>query len=524
MAKRGYDADVTQLPFQTDDTDAHGRSETAKNGSTQPAMTVTELSERVRGVLSSGLPGKVRIVGEVSNFSFRQHMFFSLKDEAATLNCVCFASAARQVSFDMADGVQVVATGRIDYFGQYGKLQLYVDRLEPVGRGSLEMQLRAMIEELRAAGYLDEARKRALPTMPQRLVVVTSRAAAALQDFINTAHQRWPGVELLLADVRVQGEAAAAEIAAAINTISQHGKRLDIDAVVLTRGGGSIEDLWAFNERIVAEAIYACQVPVVAAIGHETDTTVAELVADRRCSTPTQAAMVLVPDQRELQQQLDHLSHRMQSVLRRRIDSERRHLAAVSRVSFTDRVGRMLSQQRQSLVGVEQRLQRAVPRRVGPARDGLRQMGMRLQRGTAQRLNAARQQLDQFASERVVVQKRRLQRERERLAAVGHTLTAVSPQQVLERGYSVTMDEAGVVLKNAERAQAGMVLRTRLAEGEVVSVVGDGGGDEKTLNAKTPRGPRNTKETKETKQTKKKRGKKAGANDDSGMGLFEGMD
>ena len=253
----------------------------------------------------------MRVVGEVSNLSDRTHWFFSLKDEGAAMRCVCFASNAKRVGFPMRDGMQVVVTGRVDFYDAQGSVQLYVDRIEPVGQGALELKLRQMIEELKGLGYFDLEHKQPLPTMPTRIAVVTSRSAAALQDVINTVNQRWAGCRLYLYDVRVQGEQAAGEIAEAIKRISKHGKKLGIDAVILTRGGGSIEDLWAFNERVVADAVYACGLPIVAAIGHETDTTVAELVADVRCATPTQAAMTLVPEREALHHQVHQLGQRL---------------------------------------------------------------------------------------------------------------------------------------------------------------------------------------------------------------------
>ena len=294
-------------------------------------LTVSTVAAMVRGVLADYLPSKVRVIGEVSNFSGRSHWFFSLKDEQATLSCVCFASSTRRVGFPVADGLQVIATGRIDYYDAQGRLQLYVDKLEPVGQGALELRFRALCEELRTAGYFDPVRKKPLPVIPRRVAVVTSRSAAALQDVINTAGQRWAGCGLLLYDVPVQGDDAAPRINAALRALSHDGARLGIDAIILTRGGGSIEDLWAFNERVVADAVLECSLPIVAAIGHETDTTIAELVADVRCATPTQAAMTLIPDRRALAHQLDQLSGRLPLLLKRQYTLNEQRLAGVLR-------------------------------------------------------------------------------------------------------------------------------------------------------------------------------------------------
>ncbi|MEE9404378.1 MAG: exodeoxyribonuclease VII large subunit, partial [Algisphaera sp.] len=288
---------MPQLPFfdASADVPLPGPSSKKERAGADP-WSVSRLAGHVKRALQEGLPTKVRVAGEISNFSDRNHWYFSLKDADASIRAVMFASSARRVGFPVQAGMAVVATGRVDFYNAQGSVQLYVDKLEPVGQGARELALRVLMEELREAGYFAPERKKPLPAVPRRIAVVTSRSAAALQDVINTAQQRWAGCELVLVDVRVQGDAAAGQIAAAIRRLSAQGASQGIDAVILTRGGGSIEDLWAFNEREVADALFECTLPVVAAIGHETDTTVAELVADRRCATPTQAAMTLVPD------------------------------------------------------------------------------------------------------------------------------------------------------------------------------------------------------------------------------------
>ena len=413
-------------------------------------ITVSEAAGMVRAALADGVPSPVRVVGEVSNLSDRHHWFFSLKDERAVLRCVCFASRARRVPFSPEDGMEVVATGRIDYYDASGQVQLYVDKLEPVGQGALELKLRALCEELRKAGYFDPAHKRPLPAVPRRVAVVTSRSAAALEDVIDTARKRFPGCGLALYDVRVQGAAAAPEIAEALERLSRHGPELGIDAVLITRGGGSIEDLWAFNERAVADALYACPLPVVAAIGHETDTTVAELVADLRCATPTQAAMELIPDRETLAHQLEQLARRLATQLSRGVERHRIRLRAIARHPCFRRPEAMLAPVGQKLEQLARRLHGAGPRLTAAQR---RELEQRL----APRLGRA------IAARR--------QRAAERLAAHERHLASVSPQRVLERGYSVTLRPDGRALTRARDARAGQTLTTLLAEGRIESQV-----------------------------------------------------
>jgi exodeoxyribonuclease VII large subunit len=413
-------------------------------------MPVAALLGAIKSAINHRLPGKVRVLGEVSNLNDRNHWFFSLKDGEAVIRCVMFASAARAVRFKARDGVEVVATGRVDVYPAQGTVQLYVDKLEPVGQGALEQQLRALINELKAEGYFDPEHKLALPAVPTRIAVVTSRSAAALQDVINTAHRRWPGCELVLADVRVQGEQAAPQVAHAIRTLSEHGGRLGIDAIILTRGGGSIEDLWAFNERVVADAIWDCTLPVVAAIGHETDVTVAELVADHRCATPTQAAMTLVPDRSMLERQVAQSADRLALALKRRSQHERQRLRSVERHPAMSRPDRMVDQVERTLDTLRRRLDRALPAITATHKP----------------------KLDALARTLRQAMNRRLSREAEQLDALARELDAVGPASVLARGYTYTLGPDGEVLKSAEAASTAGHLTTIFPDGRVESVIG----------------------------------------------------
>lgn len=409
--------DDSQPPERTADGKPDARSD--------DAIPVAALVGRIKQTLNSQMPGKLRVSGEISNLSDRNHWFFSLKDDQAAIRCVMFASAARQVRFPVRDGLAVVATGRVDVFPAQGQVQFYVDRLEPVGEGALEQRLRAMIDELRGLGYFDAEHKRPLPAIPRRIAVVTSRSAAALQDVIDTARRRWAGCELLLCDVRVQGDSAAPQIAAMIDRLSRDHAKLGVDAVLLTRGGGSIEDLWAFNERIVADAIFDCALPVVAAIGHETDVTVAELVADSRCATPTQAAMTLVPDRDALSQQVEQLHDRLGLALRRRAQQARERLRAAQRHPAVSRPDRLIAVPRERLSRASARLASVLPRVT--------------------------------------------QSKGERLESLARHLDAVGPQRVLERGYTYTTDPEGKVLRSVRDAAGAVSLTTVFADGRVVS-------------------------------------------------------
>ncbi len=481
---------MTRLPFDS------GKIPAPKPASGQgKPLTVTEASGMIRDALMSKIPGKIRIVGEVSNFSARNHWYFVLKDATATLRCVCFASSARKVAFKMADGVQCIATGRIDYYDQSGQVQLYVDSLEPVGQGSLEAQLKALMEDLRQQGYFASERKKQLPVFPQRIVVITSRIGAALQDVLNTKDRRWPGCELYLLDTRVQGAQAAPEIARAIDAVSIHGRALGIDAIILTRGGGSIEDLWAFNERVVADAIYRCPFPVVAAIGHETDTTVAELVADERCATPTQAAMKLVPERDVLLSQTGALSRRLMFVLGRGLQHARQSLGEYSRHPIFRKSTALLESPRARLTQAQARLAHALEPRLIRARASLDRLASHPGlRNPESALVPLRARLDALAARQVMRQpeqliaphQERLDALKARLARAmdlkarsaqqtlqekARQLRLIGPDEVLGRGFTYTTDSAGKLIRSATDAKPGQTLSTVFFDGTVESRV-----------------------------------------------------
>ena len=434
-------------------------------------MSVSQLSSMIKSALVQSLPATVRVVGEVSNFSNRTHWFFSLKDEVSAMRCVCFSSSAQRVRFDLKDGMQVVCSGRIDYYDASGQLQLYVNTIEPVGEGRLEQRYRQLCEELRKAGYFDDETKKRLPVLPRKIAVVTSRKAAALQDVINTASKRWGGCRLFLYDVQVQGEMAAPQIARAINTLSRDGAKHGIDAILLTRGGGSIEDLWAFNEREVADAVFNCSLPVVAAIGHETDTTIAELVADMRCSTPTQAAMTVVADAEALQRQVDQMSQRLELMLKRNLQHNRQRLDAVMRHPIFRRPQYLVESQRERTTRLAERLQGALPRMVLSNVERLKSFENRLSMGLPRVVGACGDRLKSLERTLDSSVSRRMKVSADRLDALRRQLQAVGPMNVLSRGFTYTLGPDGHLIREAAAATEGDQITTVFGDGKVKSRV-----------------------------------------------------
>jgi exodeoxyribonuclease VII large subunit len=460
---------MSRLPFPAPD-----QSPKPANG--EPVITVSQLAAKIDTALRTGLSAPVRFVGEVSGFRERTHWYFDLKDANAVVSCVMFQSAARRVGFVPANGQQVVCRGLVEFYAKSGKVSVILDKIEPVGAGALELAYRALVAELKGLGWFDVERKRPLPTFPRRVAVVTSKTGAALQDVLVTMRRRCPAVSVLVVDVRVQGARAAPEVAAAVRYLDANAAALGVDAILLTRGGGSMEDLWAFNEREVAQAIVECNVPVVAAIGHETDTTIAELVADERCATPTQAAMRLTPDTAALLRQLDSHAARLKGQLQRAIRFDVQRVIGVARHPLFTNPRELVVRARERLTREQEGLQEAFEKRATALRHRLEQSAARLERNRPSavyarlvgRLNLAESRLKSVAGTKV----------RESAAKVGaleRQLSSVGPIKVLERGFSVTIGPDGKVVRSPGQVKAGDPVQTRVAAGTFKSVVGEAG-------------------------------------------------
>lgn len=431
--------------------------------------SVSQFAREIDEWLKRAFPGPVRVVGEVSGWRDRTHWYFDLKDENAVINCVAFANVARRTGFTIRDGELVIVSGRVEYYAKGGKVSFLVDSIERAGEGPLDRRFRELCDQLRAEGFFDPARKRPLPRFPRRVAVVTSRSGAALQDVIETTRRRCPAVGLVVVDVPVQGDQAADAIAHALHALSRRYRDLGIDAIILTRGGGSKEDLWCFNERVVAEAVLRCAVPVVAAIGHETDTTIAELVADERGSTPTQAAMRLTPDRAELSRQLQSVTRRAQHAVERRLEQALGAARLSLRRAFSG-IAQAVHRDGQRLASLHVRLERLRPQALHAASaSALREAERRLQ-------DVMRRRIEQASPETIV---RRLAHAADAIASVRRRdldalqrhLAAVAPVSVLERGFSITLDTAGRAVRRASDVSPGDSLETVLAEGRVRSRV-----------------------------------------------------
>ena len=429
-------------------------------------ITVTEASVRIKRAVEG--TGRQRIVGEVSNFSQRQHWYFTLKDSESQLDCVMWASSTTSARVVPANGMEVVVEGLPTHWGPRGRTQLVVRSVARVGAGSLQQRFEELCRVLRAEGYFDESRKKRLPPFPRAVAVITSMQGAALQDVLRTARLRAPFVRIVAVDVPVQGDAAAPAIAAAIDAVDRRADELGIDAMIVTRGGGSIEDLWAFNERAVADALLRARTPVVAAIGHESDTTVAELVADRRASTPTAAVMLLLPDREGMRQQVDHLHDRMNFLARRRVADGRRTMEQLARHPFLRSPRGAVDLRRAGLDRLAARLASAVRSRVARERAAVGELRVRFEaHRPAARQAAARATLESLSARLAGVVRSAASTARARVEGADRQLRILGPGETLARGWSLTFTEDGRLVRDASRVRPGELVRTRMSGGTV---------------------------------------------------------
>ncbi|MGB7738900.1 MAG: exodeoxyribonuclease VII large subunit, partial [Steroidobacteraceae bacterium] len=432
--------------------------------------SISQLNAQARLLLERGL-GSVWLEGEISNLArpASGHWYFSLKDESAQVRCAMFRNRSMLVRFPVKDGAMVLARGRVSLYEARGEFQVVIDHLEEAGEGALRRRFEELKRKLLAEGLFEAAQKKPLPTLPRRIGVITSPTGAALRDILHILQRRFPAVPVLIYPVAVQGEAAPREIVQALQLAAA---RRECDVLILARGGGSLEDLMAFNEESVARAIYACGIPIISGVGHETDVTIADFIADERAPTPSGAAERSVPDSAEYLRAFGALERSLVQALRRKLLSLRQTLQqwerSLSRLSPRAR----LQQHAQRLDELEQRLQRAVRARVETARVRLTNAAALLGRSSPARRLAPLQQRLEVAQRRLPgAMQRRLQVARERLERSMRTLNAVSPLATLERGYAIVTDSGAHVVTDASTLALGVQIEARVARGSVRATV-----------------------------------------------------
>lgn len=438
----------------------------AANGREQQVFTVTRLNSAVRMILEQDL-GLVWLTGELSNLAMPSsgHWYFSLKDLGAQVRCAMFKGNNRRVAFRPQDGMQVLVQARVSLYEPRGDYQLIIESMQPAGDGVLALRFEELKRRLGAEGLFDEGRKRPLPREPRAVGLVTSATGAALHDMLTVLKRRAPDLPVFIYPTQVQGSAAIGQIVAAIALAN---RRAEVDVLIVGRGGGSLEDLWCFNEEGVARAIANSAIPVISAVGHEVDVTISDFAADLRAPTPSAAAELVAPDQSARAQRLAHLWQRLVQAMNRHQTAARHGFVLLQKRLDHQDPKRRLEQQSQRLDELSARLQQLLNQRLHQGERRLANLELRLQAKSPERLLAIGRRRHQLAQERLhaLIAKRQDQASH-RLAMLTARLDGVSPLATLGRGYSITRTQSGDVINRAAQVNAGQTLVTTLAEGHL---------------------------------------------------------
>ena len=391
-------------------------------------LSVTALTTRIKENVETSF-NNFRVIGQVSNFTMPRsgHAYLTLKDDGAQLPAVIWKSTLARLRFEIKNGLELLCTGRLDVYPPQGKYQMIVTALEPRGLGELELAFRQLHDKLSRAGLFDPARKKPLPKLIRNVAVITSPSGAAVRDFLQVLGRRTKRVNVLIVPASVQGDGAAEEIATKIKTVHQLAQTRPIDALVITRGGGSREDLWAFNEEILVRAVASSSIPIISAVGHEIDVTLCDLAADLRALTPSEAAERIAPEDAELSRQLTIIKRRLEDSLEKRLRYCKERLRLLERQPALQYPERLIEQRRRTIDLLEERLDRSLDKRVESAK--------------------------------------------ERIAKLSATVHALSPLAVLARGYGLTKNANGEQVRSVKQLSVGETIRTRFADGVIVSDV-----------------------------------------------------
>ncbi|MGA6972493.1 MAG: exodeoxyribonuclease VII large subunit [Candidatus Binatus sp.] len=441
----------------------NGQLDLSLRGHRSGLITVSDLVRRVRDALDASL-GEGWVVGEISNARLApsNHFYFTLKDSRAAINVVMFKTAFQRMRFKVIDGMEVIVRGRVQVFEQRGTLQLYAEEMEPRGVGALQVAFEQLKRRLEAEGLFDRARKRAIPFLPRRIGIVTARGGAGLRDMLRILFDRFPSMQVIFRPARVQGDGSALEIADAIADLNRDGRA---EVLIVGRGGGSLEDLWAFNEEIVARAIFRSVIPVISAVGHEVDYTIADFVADLRAPTPTAAAHMVVPSLAELQQRVEALGASLATVMERDLSSRRESIDDLSeRIRHP---GSIVAEARERVAGLELELADTAASRIDDGRRSIRELRLRLRSPDAM-VRDLRVRTARLGSSLIRGAASALEARRALLGATAGRLDALSPLKVLDRGYAVVINQANSrAVLDAATVKFDDELDIRLAKGRL---------------------------------------------------------
>ena len=432
--------------------------------------SVSELSQQIRNLLEKEFPD-VWVVGEVSNFRAASsgHLYFTLKDVSAQIRAVCFRNQARYLKFRPQDGISVIARGHLSVYETRGEYQLYIEYLEPAGLGALQLAFEQLKQKLAAEGLFDPGRKKPLPLLPRTVGVVTSPTGAVIRDILRVLRRRFRNMNVMLCPVKVQGEGAAEEIVEGIKTLN---RQTGVDVIIVARGGGSLEDLWAFNEEIVARAVAASKIPIISAVGHETDFTIADFVADLRAPTPSAAAELVVRGKQEFVNDLRTRAQRMSHIIRLSLSEARRRFTELRMHRVFQTLQTRLGERAQRLDELIAALERSVRENLNKGREAWLHASAGVVRYDFRRIvGLKRAQLDDRLGRLDSHFKRYLTERRNRLGQAEAILRERSPLVILNRGYSITREASGKIVRDAAQVAIGDDVSIRLTRGELGAIV-----------------------------------------------------
>ena len=432
--------------------------------------TVRDLVSTVRTHIEREY-GDVWVEGEISNFRAHDsgHLYFTLKDQNAQIRAVMFRSSARLLRFRPDDGMQIVLRGRVTIYEDRGELQISAEYLEPKGAGALQVAFEQLKAKLEAEGLFDSSRKKAIPVLPSRIGIVSSPQAAALRDILNILRRRHRSANVLIFPAQVQGEAAALEVSAGVRYFN---KARNVDVIIVARGGGSAEDLAAFNHEGLARAVASSEIPIISAVGHETDFTIIDFVADRRAETPSAAAELVIRSRQEVEEQAEGLQQRLVRAIRYRLLMGRQVLTELAQHGAFARMMDAINQRQQKLDDLQYRLDRAERQILERNRRRSESASAAVRHYDLQRILASiRKELEAQAGTMVAAMRTSLLRSQSRLDQLASQLQALSPVAILERGYALVFDSRGNLLKNAAQVKVGDEISARLAKGSVTATV-----------------------------------------------------
>jgi len=433
------------------------------------ALSVSELTRMIKGTLE-GKFSAVEVEGELSNVSqpASGHMYFTIKDSNAQISAVMFKGSQRDIKFKPVSGMIVRAFGNVSVYAPRGSYQIIIRRMEEGGKGSLQAQFEALKEKLQKEGLFSQERKRPLPMLPQHVGVVTSDTGAAIRDILNVVSRRFPNLHVLLAPSKVQGVGSAEEIAAAIDRLNEIG---GLDVLIVGRGGGSIEDLWSFNEEVVARAIVRSKIPVISAVGHEVDFTISDFVADLRAPTPSAAAELVVGCKDSFEERLMQHNNRLTRALRERTQAARNRLSHASNSYVFREPANVVARHRQKINVIQMRNEHKLQDAVRETQQTLDWISNRMQQQLQNAVKSSRQELDSSRQKMIHQMQLRQQMGLQNIRHYAMQLRALNPLAVLQRGYSVTRGEDGRIILKADDLKKGETIVTQVADGCLESQV-----------------------------------------------------